>query len=128
MRTKLKGGALWLVGAGVAAVMLSANLSQAQARPTFPGIFARKYLNLLEQVKEAKCTVCHPAEDNEKKEKRNNYGTALEKALGEKMVKDKEKVNKALEKIEKEPSAIKGKTFGDLIKEGKLPASTEATE
>ena len=37
--------------------------------------------------------------------------------------KDEAKVKEALTKTEKEKSAVKDKTFGDLLKDGKLPAS-----
>ena len=53
------------------------------------------------------------------------FWTALEKALGAKNVKDKAKVGAMMTKIEKEKSAVKDMTFGDLIKAGKLPASTK---
>jgi hypothetical protein len=37
----------------------------------------------------------------------------------------KAKIKEALVETEKEPSAIEGKTFGDLLREGKLPASKD---
>ena len=58
----------------------------------------------------------------DKKEK-NNYGAAFGKALGAKNEKDGEKIKAALIKAEGEKSAVDGKTFGDLLKDGKLPAS-----
>lgn len=125
MRKLFRVGSIWMLGAAALAVVLSANQREAEARPIYPAIFAKQYPKLIDQVKEAKCTVCHPAEDNEKKKLRNNYGMALGKALGTENEKDREKVAEMMMKIEKEPSAIKEKTFGDLIKEGKLPASTE---
>ena len=39
------------------------------------------------------------------------------------MEKDEAKIKEAFTKTEKEKSAIEGKTFGDLLKDGKLPAS-----
>ena len=55
--------------------------------------------------------------------RRNDYGKAFGTALGPdaKSVKDADKVKAALEKAAKEKSSTEGKTFGDLIKEGKLP-------
>ena len=59
------------------------------------------------------------------KEKRNNYGMALKKALGKENVKDEDAIKAAMTKIEKEKSAEDGKTFGDLLEAGKLPGKTE---
>src|SRR5262245_33878961 len=61
-----------------------------------------------------KCSVCHPGPV---KRNRNGYGQALAKVLSGKNVKDADEIRKALTKAEKMPSSIKGKTFGDLIKE-----------
>ena len=47
----------------------------------------------------------------------------MAEALGAKKVKDKEKVKAALKAIADKPSQVEGKTFGELIAEGKLPAS-----
>lgn len=125
MRKMFRIGSVWMLGAAIVAVMFAAGPRQAEARPAFPGVFAKQYPALKDTVKKVKCAVCHPTEDNKKKKKRNNYGKALEKALGAKNVKDKAKVATMMVKIEKEKSAIKDMTFGDLIKAGKLPASTE---
>jgi hypothetical protein len=55
----------------------------------------------------------------------NNYGQALEKALGAKNVDDKAAILKALGAIEAQKSAAEGKSFGDLIKAGELPGVNE---
>lgn len=70
------------------------------------------------------CLACHEAKDGGKPDnkKRNNYGQAVEKLLGKKKAK-KEEAETAITKAEKEPSAIKDKTFGDLIEEGKAPST-----
>lgn len=117
--------AAWLFVVGAVAVVVSTSPQRAEARLQYLRFFGGKYENLKDQVKVAKCAVCHPAEKNPKKLIRNNYGKALEKALEAKDVKNKAVVDAALKKIEKEPSAVKEMTFGDLIKAGKLPASTE---
>jgi hypothetical protein len=107
-----------MLAAAVVAIMFAAGPQQAEARPNFPGAFAKQYPALKAQVSKVKCGVCHPVKD---KKKRNNYGMALRKALGAKKVKDKAKLAAALTKTEKEKSATKDMTFGDLIKAGKLP-------
>lgn len=119
-----------LVAGGIALAVLSIALAPrtAEARPQYRAEFAKKYENLKEQVEEKKCFVCHP--NGENKKINNDYGDALKKALGTKNEKDKKKIDEALEKIEKEPSKVpkepggkEMKTFGELIKEGKLPGT-----
>ena len=123
MRKMLKVGSVWTLGAAMVAVMFVASSQQAEARPPFVGVFGKQYPALKGQVKKAKCGVCHPAANNKKKKIRNDYGKALGKAIGKKNEKDKAKVAAAMKKIESEKSGTEGKTFGDLIKEGKLPGA-----
>ena len=108
---------LALFSLAVAAIVIAATRS-ADARPKYNEVFAKKYAANAAAVGE-KCAVCHIGKPNEKKW--NDYGTATGKALGEKNVKEGEAVEKALDKVEKEKSATEGKTFGDLLKDGKLP-------
>jgi hypothetical protein len=91
----------------------------ASARPVYCKTFIAEYTKI-EAAKEAKCMICHPNKDD--KEVRNNFGQALEKFSGQNE-KDAAKIKAALQKAEGEKSAVAGKTFGDLLKEGKLPAS-----
>lgn len=113
----------WICGLAVLGLFLSAGPTPVQARPKYLITFAKTYPPLLDQAKKVKCMICHT--DKKDKTKHNNYGDALKEVIGEKDVKDTEKIKQALEKTEKKDSAVKGKTFGDLIKEGKLPASTK---
>ena len=70
-------------------------------------------------VEAAKCNVCHKGKE---KKERNAYGHALAELLDKKEdAKNMEKIRKALEAVAAMPSADGGPTFGDLIKEGKLP-------
>jgi len=94
-------------------------VEQAQARPNYCKEFIGHYAEL-KAAAEAKCGICHPVMD---KKERNNYGAALGKAIGAKNEKDVEKIKAAMLKVEGEKSAVEGKTFGDLIKDGKLPGS-----
>ena len=91
--------------------------SDAQARPLYCKTFIEQYPKV-EAAKDAKCGICHPGKE---KTERNNYGQALCKTIGENE-KDAAKVKAALTKTEAEKSAVEGKTFGDLLKDGKLPA------
>lgn len=107
-----------VLGLMVAGMILVGPGGSADARPKFKDLFKEEYKNLAEQVEQVKCGVCHYGE---KKTNRNDYGQALGKALGKKNESDAKKVKEAFKKVEKEKSGTEGKTFGDLIKEGKLP-------
>lgn len=110
---------------GVAGLMLVA-ANTAQARPNYLAAFKKAYTDVAKNNK-VNCFVCHEKNDAGKldKKKRNNFGQALGKALGKKNVKSASDVTAALKKAEGEKSAVEGKTFGDLLKDGKLPASKE---
>lgn len=91
----------------------------AEARPGYLKAFQAKYPALEAASKEAKCNVCHFGEE---KKNRNDYGAAMGNHLGGKNIKDTAAVDAALGKTEADKSTG-GKTFGELIKEGKLPGS-----
>lgn len=110
------------------AMLVVGQSKQAEARPQYRTQFKKTYPDLAKkQGKAVNCLVCHEKKDDGKPDnkKRNIYGKALTKAVGKKNQKDKKKIEEALKKTEKEKSAIKDMTFGDLIKAGKLPASSE---
>lgn len=79
-------------------------------------------------VEDAKCNVCHIEKENKKK--RNEYGEAVATLLKKKDFppdrfkkepeKCKEEIEAAFKKVE-EMKAKDEKTFGDKIKDGKLP-------
>jgi hypothetical protein len=83
--------------------------------------------SLAEKVNTAKCNVCH---EGTSKKKRNPYGQALDAYLDKKTdMKDMAKIQDALSKVEAEHSVKgddKSPTFGDLIKQGKLPGGDVA--
>ena len=70
----------------------------------------------------AKCNVCHVGKS---KKDRNAYGHALADLLDKKEdAKDVAKIRAALEKVAgmpSDPAKADSVTFGDLIKQGKLP-------
>lgn len=114
---------LWLgsfVGAALAAAVLLSGSRQADARPNYLKAFAKKYTNLTAQAKKVKCNVCHFGKS---KKNRNDYGKALVKHLGKKNQKDKAAIDAALDKTAKEKKPGSNVTFGDLIKQGKLPGT-----
>jgi hypothetical protein len=107
--------------------------NSALALPAFNKAWQAKYLEgnsnaaFVDAVGSAKCNVCHDANSKSKKDK-NEYGKAVGKHLTkkgyEKLKSDPDAVNKyiveGLEKAASEKSSS-GKTFAELIKEGKLP-------
>jgi hypothetical protein len=98
-------------------MMASACLSpQAFARNGYNTEFWNSYPSLKEH-KETKCGACHGKD----KKVTNDYGKAFGQALGDVKVTNVDKIKAALEKAEAAKSATDGKTFGELIKEGKLP-------
>lgn len=92
--------------------------SDSQARPQYGKAFPTEYPKLAEQAKEAKCGLCHPGKS---KKMRNSYGMAVGAGLGMKNQKNAKMISAALKGAESKKSDVEGKTFGDLIKEGKLP-------
>jgi hypothetical protein len=76
-----------------------------------------------ELVQKAGCAVCHVGEE---RKNRNGYGGALDPLLDHEADKDDAaKIRAALEKVEglrSDPKDLNSPTFGELIKQGKLPA------
>lgn len=93
---------------------------KAEARKQYNDAFWMQYAETIAVHKGVKCVACH---EGETKKVRNNYGKAVREKLDAADVKEPEKIRAALIEAAKQPSAIDGKTFGDLIKEGKLPAT-----
>ena len=107
----------------------------AQAIVQFQREFTKKYVKkgsddskekeFESAVRKAKCNVCHKGK---KKKDLNVYGEALGELLDKKKDKaDKEKIISALVKAAKmksDPKDDSSKTFGELIKDGKLPGGT----
>ena len=86
----------------------------------FKALYVKDGTPLAAAVETAKCNVCHVGKS---KKDRNAYGEALAERLDKETdKKDVEKIRKALEEVAGLPSKVEGKTFGDLIKDGKLPA------
>jgi hypothetical protein len=89
----------------------------AEARPNYNKEFWDMYPSLKDQKEATTCMACHGKD----KKVRNDYGMSVGKALGAQKVMDADVVKAALKKAEGEKSGTDGKTFGDLIKDGKLP-------
>lgn len=123
---------LWtMAGVGaLAAVALSA--SPALAVKQFKERFENRYIKadssepkdvaLREAYEKAGCNVCH---EGESRKNRNAYGRALHEFLDKKDKDDDAKIDSALEKVESKRSVAddaKSPTFGELLRQGKLPA------
>lgn len=95
-----------------------------EARPKFRKIFQTTYATQYagKDFGIESCMICHD-KSNQQQRPRNNYGDALTELLPTTNTTDEALIQSALKSAEEKPSAIEGKTFGDLIREGRLPAS-----
>ena len=117
----------------VGAFAVSLFLGSVQARPAYPALAKEHYKDseviVAKTTAADKCNFCHDPNSKSKKD-HNEYGKAFKKHMPtEEFMKlkgpdDKEKlakkVGEALKAAEAEKNAD-GKTFGEVIKSGKLP-------
>jgi hypothetical protein len=140
----MKAAGLLLLGGIIAMTYWAA---QAQALPQFKNAFKDKYVEnstsqaFKDAFKTEGCNVCHVKGDSNKAH-RNAYGKALAKFTGGSVAKDikaakanggdsaaKDVLDKALKALDEgfdkvaEEKSASGKTYGELIKDGKLPNS-----
>lgn len=121
----VKNSVRFLVAGVVAAALFVVTGSDAMARPKYAAVATTTYPDLAKKHGtdgKLTCALCHPEKD---KKIRNNYGAAVGGKLGKKNEMDEAKIKEALTKAEGEKSATEGKTFGDLIKAGELPGTSE---
>lgn len=132
--------AIWILSFVALLAVLSVN--SANAMPQFFAAFRAKYLKtddqsetgkaLKDQVDKVKCNVCHGKNGQGKDDKkvRNAYGEALDKLLSKEDIKNKDKIQEALDKVaeEKVDEAEDAPTFGDRLAGGKLPSQEEEAE
>jgi hypothetical protein len=128
-----------LVLCGFVVGTLLARIETAFAVAPFKKEFDEKYVKknpttpeekaLAAAVAEAKCNVCHVGKS---KKERNAYGEALNALLDKKAdMKDKAKIQAALDTVAAQKSKAddpNSPTFGDLIKQGKLPGGEEPVQ
>jgi hypothetical protein len=119
-----------LVSCVFCAAILAA--SSSWAIKEYKAQFEEKYLKphggepqnlaLKQAFEKAQCTLCH---QGERKKSLNEYGAAFRKAFDRKAGKrNAEKIQAAFEKLESQksrPDDPKSPTFGELLKQGKLP-------
>jgi hypothetical protein len=124
----MKKVVLAAMAAGLAVSFVGGFLSNtASARPQYKVEFDKKYMtegSAIHKALEGKsnCNICHQGKN---RKNRNAFGTAISKVIGGMNVKDTPKIVEAITKVEKEKPEGGDKTFGDLIKEGKLPVTME---
>jgi arylsulfatase A-like enzyme len=99
-------------------------LPSAAARPKYKIEFDRQY----PQVKASHrttCLVCHKPKAGSSSlpdpKQHNNYGSALKQVVRKNEL-DSARIQAALKQTEREASATRGRTFGDLLTAGSLPA------
>jgi hypothetical protein len=111
---------LVLALAAVAGVSPTPAFAIKQFADEFKAVYVKEGTPLAAAVDTAKCNVCHAGKS---KKDRNAYGEALAERLDKETdKKDVAKIRAVLEEVAKLPSKVDGKTFGDLIAAGKLPA------
>ena len=111
---------LFVALGAVAVFGLALSAPKAQARPQYLKQFVSMYPDLADAAKTKKCAACHDPADKKKKT-RNQYGKAVGGALEKANEKEGDAIDKALKKAEEVKSEKTGKTFGEMIKAGKLP-------
>lgn len=94
-------------------------LAYPEFEKQFKAVYVKEGTPLAAAVETAKCNICHVGKS---KKDRNAYGEVLAERLDKGDKKNEEKIKQALAEVAKLPSGVAGKTFGDLIADGKLPA------
>jgi hypothetical protein len=123
----MKKAVLMLVAATVALSGVLVTSESVDARPPYKAQWDKKYLTdgsaMAKALPDGKstCNICHVGAKDKKN--RNDYGKALSKLLTKDDVMNTQKIVESLSKVEAEKSG--DKTFGDLIKEGKLPLTKD---
>ena len=79
-------------------ILVLSSVHRGDARPSYKKAFDACYAEIAKKNKTT-CNVCHLGGTDDKK-RRNHYGEALAKELGEKNVKDEKKIVEALKAIE----------------------------
>ncbi len=123
-------GLATIVGISASVIVLLFGGKQAQSRPQYSKEFASKFVNrnstdpneksFADAAVKAKCTICHMGDS---KKNRNGFGRELAKLLHNE--KDSAKIDEAFDsvlKMKADPQDPNSPTYGELMKQGKLPA------
>jgi len=109
-----------VLGAIVAVIVCVSAPQKAEARMQYFKEFEGVYKDKLQGIDTKKCGICHGGKDGANKKKLSAYAKELSTALGGKNIKDVDKIKDAFKAVEAK-DAGDGKTFGDLLKDGKFP-------
>lgn len=101
----------------LAAVFLIASPRSGDARPNYKRCFDTAFVEIAKKNKTT-CNVCHIAGTNDKK-RLNHFGKAVAEELGEKMVKDDEKIIAAIKRAAKRK--CKSGTWSERLDKGLPP-------
>lgn len=101
---------------GSLAIVLLVSLERpSDGRANYKKCFDLVYKEVAKSNKTS-CNVCHLGDD---KKRLNHYGKAIEKELGEKAVKDQEKIIAAIKAVAKKK--CKSGEWGERLKKGLVP-------
>lgn len=99
--------------------------ARAQHKREWDKTYMQKGSPMEKAIGKSSCNICH--EGKKSKKNRNAYGKAISELI-DKDEKNAAKVQKAFSEVEGKhsvPDDEKSPTFGDLIKEGKLPVTED---
>jgi len=116
----MKRLAAGVIGALLAITVLISAPRNADARLQYFKEFESLYGAKVPAIAMKKCGSCHGGVNGANKKILIKYGEELKKQLGEKNVKDVDKIKKAFQDSEK-GDADDGKTFGDYLNNGEIP-------
>jgi hypothetical protein len=114
---------MWVIALSFAMLFFCFVYKPAEARPKFSPVFEANYKTEYSgtNLNTHACNICHA--QGYTRYLLNNYGDAITITTQNRDKKDVYVIRQALKDAEDMPSAVPGKTFGDLIRDGRLPAS-----
>jgi hypothetical protein len=108
---------MMLTAVAVAGALFTVDVRPVHAQKQYMDEMKTKYPAVAKAIDTQKCATCH----GKQKTQRSEFAKALEKALGEKKVKDAAKIQKAFDAVADQEYAD-GKKYGELLNGGTLPA------
>jgi hypothetical protein len=111
----------WLAFSVVPAAATKPLLPQFKAKYVRPDSQEPNDIAFAQAVENAKCHVCHVSKKN-----LNAFGKAVRESLSKRDFKNSAKVQEGLDKataVKSKPGDSNSPTFGELIRQGKLPVS-----
>ncbi len=115
MRNRLVLRPLCLVSS-LAIMFFIASQRPSDARPNYKACWEKVYKDKQKKDNKLTCALCHAGDD---KKKLNHYGKAIAEELGEKNVKDEEKIVAAIKAVAKRK--CKSGEWGERLEKGLPP-------